>query len=142
MPGNLAHALYQQPVFLQLADVGGVALVFLIVNCINFLLANAITLVKKDRLKAIACIVCATIIFFGNICYGQYRIQQPNSSQFTSSKTLNIAVIQPNIEVSNRTRDDWLKQRKKLTGIFKNRPERDDLPSTINESLVVELYSK
>ena len=31
---------------------------------------------------------------------------------------------------------------KKLTGIFKNRPERDDLPSTINESLVVELYSK
>ena len=39
LPGNLAHALYQQPVFLQLADVGGVALVFLIVNCINFLLA-------------------------------------------------------------------------------------------------------
>ena len=27
-------------------------------------------------------------------------------------------------------------------GIFKNKPERDDLPSTINESLVVELYSK
>ena len=38
---------------------------------------------------------------------------------------------------------DWLEfDVKKLTGIFKNRPERDDLPSTINESLVVELYSK
>ena len=38
---------------------------------------------------------------------------------------------------------EWLEvDVKKLTGLFKNRPERDDLPSTINESLVVELYSK
>jgi len=31
---------------------------------------------------------------------------------------------------------------KGLKGIFKNKPLRDDLPATINESLVVELYSK
>jgi len=31
---------------------------------------------------------------------------------------------------------------KALKGVLKNKPERDDLPSTINESLVVELYSK
>ena len=31
---------------------------------------------------------------------------------------------------------------KALKGTLKNRPERADLPSTINESLVVELYSK
>ncbi|MGE4597365.1 MAG: 30S ribosomal protein S4 [Methylophilaceae bacterium] len=38
---------------------------------------------------------------------------------------------------------EWLEvNTKKLIGIFKNKPERDDLPSTINESLVVELYSK
>lgn len=30
----------------------------------------------------------------------------------------------------------------KLEGIFKNLPERNDLPSDINENLVVELYSK
>lgn len=29
-----------------------------------------------------------------------------------------------------------------LSGIYKSRPDRSDLPSTINESLVVELYSK
>ena len=29
-----------------------------------------------------------------------------------------------------------------FTGTFKSKPQRDDLPSTINESLVVELYSK
>jgi small subunit ribosomal protein S4 len=31
---------------------------------------------------------------------------------------------------------------KKMQGKVKNRPERDDLPADINESLVVELYSK
>ncbi len=31
---------------------------------------------------------------------------------------------------------------KGLKGTFKNKPLRDDLPATINESLVVELYSK
>ena len=37
----------------------------------------------------------------------------------------------------------WLEvDAKALTGTFKSKPQRDDLPSTINESLVVELYSK
>ena len=37
----------------------------------------------------------------------------------------------------------WLEVNvKAFTGTFKSKPQRDDLPSTINESLVVELYSK
>jgi small subunit ribosomal protein S4 len=31
---------------------------------------------------------------------------------------------------------------KKMQGVFKNPPDRSELPSDINESLVVELYSK
>jgi small subunit ribosomal protein S4 len=31
---------------------------------------------------------------------------------------------------------------KKMTGIFKALPERSELPSDINEQLIVELYSK
>mgnify|MGYP001570214163 FL=1 len=31
---------------------------------------------------------------------------------------------------------------KKMEGVFKNMPERSDLSSDINESLVVEFYSK
>jgi small subunit ribosomal protein S4 len=31
---------------------------------------------------------------------------------------------------------------KKMEGLFKSAPDRDELPSDINESLVVELYSK
>lgn len=38
---------------------------------------------------------------------------------------------------------DWVEvDAKKMEGVFKNVPERSDLPSDINESLVVELYSK
>lgn len=38
---------------------------------------------------------------------------------------------------------DWVEvDAKKMEGTFKNVPERSDLPSDINESLVVELYSK
>ena len=38
---------------------------------------------------------------------------------------------------------DWVEvDVKSMTGTFKSRPERSELPSEINESLVVELYSK
>lgn len=38
---------------------------------------------------------------------------------------------------------DWIEMNtKKMEGIFKGAPERGDLPADINESLVVELYSK
>jgi small subunit ribosomal protein S4 len=38
---------------------------------------------------------------------------------------------------------DWLElDAKRMEGVFKHIPERADLPSDINESLVVELYSK
>ena len=38
---------------------------------------------------------------------------------------------------------EWLEVNvKAFTGTFKSKPQREDLPATINESLVVELYSK
>lgn len=38
---------------------------------------------------------------------------------------------------------DWVDvDAKKMSGVFKAAPDRDDLPPDINESLVVELYSK
>jgi small subunit ribosomal protein S4 len=38
---------------------------------------------------------------------------------------------------------DWIDvDSKKMSGVFKRLPERSDLPAEINESLVVELYSK
>lgn len=52
--------------------------------------------------------------------------------------------IQSALEVaSQRGFVDWVEvDAKKFTGVFKARPERADLPSDINEHLIVELYSK
>lgn len=44
---------------------------------------------------------------------------------------------------SQKERPVWIEvDEKKMEGTFKNAPERSDLPSDINENLIVELYSK
>jgi small subunit ribosomal protein S4 len=44
---------------------------------------------------------------------------------------------------SQRTEIDWVSvDSKKMEGQFTRKPERTDLPQEINESLIVELYSK
>jgi len=54
------------------------------------------------------------------------------------------ARVLESIELSKkRGVPDWMDvDTKKMEGIFKSTPERSDLPAEINESLVVELYSK
>ena len=69
---------------------------------------------------------------------------QPGDSISVADKSKDQLRIKSALDAADeRGLPEWLEvDVKKLTGIFKNRPERDDLPSTINESLVVELYSK
>jgi small subunit ribosomal protein S4 len=44
---------------------------------------------------------------------------------------------------SQRGFPEWLEvDVNAMSGTFKSKPQRDELPATINESLVVELYSK
>jgi len=52
--------------------------------------------------------------------------------------------IKTSIEAADkRNFPSWIDMNvKEMKGIFKAKPERSDLPATINESLVVELYSK
>ena len=72
-----------------------------------------------------------------------YQVQ-PGDSISVADQSKDQLRIKSALEAADeRGLPEWLEvDVKKLTGIFKNRPERDDLPSTINESLVVELYSK
>ena len=71
-----------------------------------------------------------------------YQVQ-PGDSISVADQSKDQLRIKSALEAADeRGLPEWLEvDVKKLTGIFKNRPERDDLPSTINESLVVELYS-
>ena len=72
-----------------------------------------------------------------------YQVQ-PGDSISVADKSKDQLRIKSALDAADeRGLPEWLEvDVKKLTGTFKNRPERDDLPSTINESLVVELYSK
>ena len=72
-----------------------------------------------------------------------YQVQ-PGDSISVADQSKDQLRIKSALEAADeRGLPEWLEvDVKKLTGIFKNIPERDDLPSTINESLVVELYSK
>jgi small subunit ribosomal protein S4 len=72
-----------------------------------------------------------------------YQVQ-PGDSISVADKSKDQLRIKSALDAADeRGLPEWLEvDVKKLTGIFKNIPERDDLPSTINESLVVELYSK
>ncbi len=59
-------------------------------------------------------------------------------------KAKNQLRIKSSLEMSgNRAPAEWLEvSADKLEGQFKHKPERSELSSDINESLIVELYSK
>ncbi|MBA3580948.1 MAG: 30S ribosomal protein S4 [Gammaproteobacteria bacterium] len=72
-----------------------------------------------------------------------YQVQA-NDEVAVREKSRAQARIQDAIELAQqRGISDWIDvDSKKMSGVFKRVPERSDLPAEINESLVVELYSK
>jgi small subunit ribosomal protein S4 len=68
----------------------------------------------------------------------------PNDSVAVSEKAKNQLRVKSALEFAQqRGLVDWVEvDPSKMQGLFKNVPERSDLPAEINESLVVELYSK
>ncbi|WP_297528535.1 30S ribosomal protein S4 [Thiohalobacter sp.] len=76
-----------------------------------------------------------------NIPAAQVR---PNDVISLSEKARNQSRVQAAMELAQqRGIADWVQvDPKKMEGVFKSVPERSDLPSDIQEQLVVELYSK
>lgn len=68
----------------------------------------------------------------------------PNDVVAVREKARNQVRIQDALSVAEQLGfPEWVEvDTKKMEGVFKSVPERDDLPAEINESLVVELYSK
>jgi len=69
---------------------------------------------------------------------------QPNDTVSINEKSRKQYRIQTALDLAQqRGIADWIDvDIKKMEGIYKSRPERDELPADINEHLVVELYSK
>ncbi len=72
-----------------------------------------------------------------------YQIQ-PNQTVSVREKARKQARIADAIQLAEgRGIPSWIEvDAKKMEGVFKAHPDRSDLPAEINESLVVELYSK
>ena len=72
-----------------------------------------------------------------------YRVA-PNNAVSVNEKSRSQARVLAALEwVQQRGFPDWIEvDVKKMEGVFKAHPERSELPSDINEHLVVELYSK
>ncbi len=72
-----------------------------------------------------------------------YQVK-PNQTVSVREKARKQARIADSLELaSQRGAPGWIEvDAKKFEGVFKSVPDRTDLPAEINESLVVELYSK
>ncbi len=72
-----------------------------------------------------------------------YQVKPGDTIQVTEAAKNQLRIKGSLAAAEQRGLPEWLDvDVKAFKGVFKAKPQRDDLPSTINESLVVELYSK
>ncbi len=72
-----------------------------------------------------------------------YQLRQGDVIEVVEKTKAHLRVKAAAEAAEQRGFPEWLEvDAKALKGVFKARPQRSELPSTINESLVIELYSK
>ncbi len=72
-----------------------------------------------------------------------YQVKPGDTIQVTEAAKNQLRIKGSLAAAEQRGFPEWLDvDVKAFKGVFKAKPQRDELPSTINESLVVELYSK
>ncbi|WP_339723529.1 apolipoprotein N-acyltransferase [uncultured Paraglaciecola sp.] len=117
LPGNLAHSLYIQPSLIQLAAIGGVPLVFFVIHIVNALFAHALYLQKYKIRGAMHAVLLAVAICVANGWYGHVQLQK-SPIETSSKQTLNVAIVQPNIGIDERSREDWPAAQEKINQLI------------------------
>jgi small subunit ribosomal protein S4 len=78
----------------------------------------------------------------GKVCNIPSYSLKPNDIVSVREKSKSLEVISDSL-LRHANRFNWLEwDQEKMTGKFMSYPERDQIPETINEQLIVELYSK
>ena len=79
----------------------------------------------------------------GNVCNVPSYTVKPGDVISVREKSKSLEVIQDAVGKGSISKYSWLEwDGASLTGKLINRPERTEIPETINEQLIVELYSK
>ncbi len=82
------------------------------------------------------------IVLNGNVCSIPSTIIKPGEIVGVRERSKSLEVIQDSLNSGNR-RHSWIEwDGSTLSGKYLNLPDRTEIPETINEQLIVELYSK
>jgi small subunit ribosomal protein S4 len=83
------------------------------------------------------------IVVNGDVCSIPSALVYPGDIVGVREKSKTLEVVQVQCAGGHGSHYGWMEwDSKTLVGKFLNRPERADIPETVNEQLIVELYSK
>lgn len=131
MEGNLAHALYQWPVLMQVADIGGVSFLLALIFAVNAMIAYLIY-TQPGSQRRTAQLVLVTLVMF-QVGYGYLRTGDILDQYTNTDKHINVALVQPNMQ-GDKDVEDKAASRKaafdelvRLTSIAVNADIKPDL---------------
>ncbi len=104
LPGNIAHGFYLQTAHIQITSLVGVPGLFFIIHLVNGFLSQAFYYRKEQPKLSCLLTVFAALVITLNWAYGIYKLQSKN---VLKSNEISVALIQPNIDVNLRSRDEW-----------------------------------
>jgi len=96
IPGNIAHSLYQYPIFLQLLDVGGVAIVLFLVVFVNWQIVKAIHSFQHNRQQAEFSLLRGVLVLAIVCVYGALKIGLYEGGNDKTIE-LKIGMVQPKL---------------------------------------------
>ncbi|MDJ0808388.1 MAG: apolipoprotein N-acyltransferase [Gammaproteobacteria bacterium] len=125
LPGNLAHTQYTYPLAIQVVDLAGVPLLLFLMHWVNWLLVAA-WVQRKSRTRVwLFPLASATIILLAVCCYGGWRLAQIDTLlKDPSTPQLSIGIMQPNLPVTGREREDWLSAAPRLEAMSRQLKHR------------------
>jgi small subunit ribosomal protein S4 len=83
------------------------------------------------------------IVVNGHVCNIPSLVLTPGSVLSVRERSKSLEVITDSLGSIQKSRFSWLEWNSEdMTAKFLNRPDRTEIPETINEQLIVELYSK
>ncbi len=109
LPGNLAHSQYNYPEIIQLVDLGGVPLLLFMMHWFNWLLVAAWLQRDNSSREWLVPLGLAALILISVCSYGLWRLSDIDTLEDDPATTrLVIGMLQPNLPVRGREREDWL----------------------------------
>jgi small subunit ribosomal protein S4 len=99
--------------------------------------------IAKTRAAARQFVTHRHIVVNGDVVSIPSYLVKPGDVIGVREKSKSLEVIADAVSSRRSSRFEWLEwDSEQMAGKFLNRPERDEIPETIKEQLIVELYSK